>query len=52
VWKSEYLQALVGLFMVENGFRNYQEAKNGESLVLLRAEQRIKRNQNRMTGSA
>jgi hypothetical protein len=35
VWKSEYLQALAGLFMVENGFRKYQEAKNFPAANLL-----------------
>ncbi len=35
VWKSEYLQALVRLFMVENGFRKYQEAKTFPAANLL-----------------
>ena len=35
VWKSEYLQALVGLFMVENGFRKYQETKKFPAANLL-----------------
>jgi hypothetical protein len=49
------MQALVGPFMVENGFHKYQEAQNFPAANLCAlpwAEQRIKQNQSRMMGSA
>jgi hypothetical protein len=54
VCESEYLQALVGIFMVEMASQIPASQKNfrGKFLVLPRAEQHSKQNQNRMMGTA